>query len=135
LALILGGADDLEVIGQAGDGSEAIELVSREKPAVVLMDIRMPVIDGIEATSRLVQLPGRPRVIVLTTFGADDYVLRALTAGAQGFLLKDTAPADIVDAIRRVASGEPILSPAVTGTLIEQVTRSPREPERVQQAR
>jgi DNA-binding NarL/FixJ family response regulator len=89
---------------------------------VVLMDIRMPVMDGLEATEALAARDRAPKVIVLTTFDADDYVLRALAAGASGFLLKDTAPETIVDAIHRVAAGEPMLSPSVTETLIAQVT-------------
>jgi DNA-binding NarL/FixJ family response regulator len=138
LALILGGASDLEIVGQAENGRAALALVGERRPDIVLMDIRMPVMDGIEATGRLrARAPGSgaaPRVIVLTTFGADDHVVRALEAGAAGFLLKDTAPADIVDAVRRVAAGEPMLSPAVVATLIEHV-KSRREPGRSARAR
>lgn len=134
LGLILGGADDVEIVGQAGDGRAALALVADLQPDIVLMDIRMPVLDGIEATARLRARPSPPRVIVLTTFGADDHVVRALGAGASGFLLKDTPPADIVDAVRRVAVGEPMLSPAVLATLIERVTRQ-QEPGRAAQAR
>jgi DNA-binding NarL/FixJ family response regulator len=134
LALILGGADDIEVVGQAGDGGAGLTEVAEHRPDVVLMDIRMPGMDGIEATTRLLQRPNPPRVIVLTTFGADDHVIRALAAGAHGFLLKDTAPADIVEAVRTVIAGDPTLSPAVIETLIGQVTRR-REPERARLAR
>ncbi|MGH3412614.1 MAG: response regulator transcription factor [Marmoricola sp.] len=135
LSLILGGDSGIEVTGQAENGQAALTLIAEQHPDVVLMDIRMPVLDGIEATRRLLAEPDPPRVIVLTTFGADEHVLRALAAGAHGFLLKDTAPADIVDAVRRVAAGEPILSPAVTATLIEQVTSRSDSPERGRAAR
>jgi len=129
LALILGGAKSLEVVAQAANGREGLDAVDRLRPDVVLMDIRMPVMDGIEATTALSARPNPPKVIVLTTFDADDYVLRALGAGASGFLLKDTAPEGIVSAVHRVADGEPMLSPSVTTTLIEKVTAS-RSPER-----
>ena len=122
LAMILGGGAGIEVVGQAGDGLAGLEVVEHHRPDVVLIDIRMPLMDGIEATTALVARQDPPAVIVLTTFDADDYVLRALAAGASGFLLKDTAPADIVDAIHKVAAGEPMLSPSVTSTLIQQVT-------------
>ncbi|GAA1731999.1 response regulator transcription factor [Aeromicrobium alkaliterrae] len=121
LALILGGSDTISVVGQAGDGREALELVRAGGVDLVLMDIRMPVLDGIAATAQVLALPDPPKVIVLTTFDADDYVVRALAAGAHGFLLKDTAPADIVDAIARVVAGEPMLSPTITAQLIRQV--------------
>jgi len=134
LGLILGGAPDLEIVGQADDGRAALALVEEQRPDIVLMDIRMPVMDGIEATERLRSVPSPPRVIVLTTFGADDHVVRSLVAGAAGFLLKDTPPADIVDAVRRVAAGEPMLSPAVVATLIERVKKQ-QEPGRAARAR
>jgi DNA-binding NarL/FixJ family response regulator len=129
LGLILGGAPSLDVVAQAANGHEALAVCAEHRPDVVLMDIRMPVMDGIEATAALTARPDPPRVIVLTTFDADDYVLRALAAGASGFLLKDTAPEDIVEAVHKVAAGEPMLSPSVTSTLIQQVT-SRRPPER-----
>jgi len=122
LALILGGSTTLQVVAQAGNGKEGLAAIDEHLPDVVLMDIRMPVMDGLEATEALAARAEAPRVIVLTTFDADDYVLRALAAGASGFLLKDTAPELIVDAIHRVAAGEPMLSPSVTETLIAQVT-------------
>jgi DNA-binding NarL/FixJ family response regulator len=127
LGLILGGAGAIEVVAQAANGREAIAAVAEHHPDVVLMDIRMPVMDGIEATAAVMTQPDPPRVIVLTTFDADEYVLRALAAGASGFLLKDTAPEDIVAAVHKVVAGEPMLSPSVTTTLIQQVTtqRSP----------
>lgn len=122
LALILGGADDIAVVAEASDGREGIAVARDHQVDVVLMDIRMPHMDGLEATTALQDSPHAPQVIVLTTFDADDYVLRALGSGASGFLLKDTPPAQIVDAIRKVAAGEPMLSPSVTEQLIRQVT-------------
>ncbi|MCW2785812.1 MAG: LuxR family transcriptional regulator [Marmoricola sp.] len=122
LAMILGGSPTLAVVGQAADGLQGIAAVKEHRPDVVLIDIRMPVMDGIEATTALVALPDPPKVIVLTTFDADDYVMRALAAGASGFLLKDTAPEAIVEAVHRVAGGDPMLSPSVTTTLIHQLT-------------
>jgi DNA-binding NarL/FixJ family response regulator len=121
LAMILGGASDIEIVGEAGNGQEGIELVESSSPDVVLMDIRMPRMDGLEATARLTAGERPPAVIVLTTFDADEYIVRALREGATGFLLKDTAPAAIVDAVRKVADGEPMLSPSVTARLIRQV--------------
>jgi DNA-binding NarL/FixJ family response regulator len=115
---------DFEIVGEAQDGVEAIALAERRQADVVLMDIRMPGMDGLAATELLRAQDGAPEVIVLTTFEADDYVLRALRAGASGFLLKDTPPADIVRAVRTVAAGEPILSPAITRRLIGHVTDS-----------
>ncbi|MFF4987329.1 response regulator [Streptosporangium saharense] len=122
LSMILGGAPDLLVVGEGGDGSEVPELVARHRPDVVLMDIRMPRVDGLTATERLRATCAPPEVVVLTTFHADAQVLRALRAGAAGFLLKDTPPADLVTAIRKVGAGEPILSPAVTRQLIAHVS-------------
>ncbi len=122
LSLILGGSADVQVVAQASNGAEAVDLVRRSRPDVVLMDIRMPVLDGLEATRRIRALDHPPQVIVLTTFDVDDYVVQALAAGASGFLLKDTPPPQIVEAVRRVSDGEPMLSPTVTRMLIEQVT-------------
>jgi DNA-binding NarL/FixJ family response regulator len=119
LALMLGGADDVEIVGEAADGDEAGALVDRTRPDVVLMDIRMPGVDGLTATERLRGRADAPQVVVLTTFHADEQVLRALRAGAAGFVLKDTPPAEILDAVRRVAAGEPVLSPAVTRRLMQ----------------
>jgi DNA-binding NarL/FixJ family response regulator len=118
LAMILGGSPGLDVVGEAADGTEVAAAVDRYVPDVVLMDIRMPRLDGLAATELLRARPDPPEVIVLTTFHADEYVLRALRAGASGFLLKDTPPAEILRAVARVAAGEPILSPAVTRQLI-----------------
>jgi len=123
LALMLGGQPDLEVVGEAGDGRAGLAACARLEPDVVLMDIRMPVLGGLEATRDLHRRPDPPRVIVLTTFDADEHVVGALAAGADGFLLKDTPPARIVDAIRTVASGDPMLSPTATRALIERLRR------------
>lgn len=125
LSLILGGDPRITVVGQAADGQEALELVPRLAPDVVLMDIRMPRLDGIAATERLLAGPRPPRVLVLTTFDADEMVLRALQAGAAGFLLKDTPPAELIAAVRTVAAGQPSLSPSVTAQLISVVTETP----------
>lgn len=121
LTLMLGGQADLEVVGEAGDGREGLRLVEELRPAVVLMDIRMPRMSGLEATRALHEKPDPPHVIVLTTFDADDHVIGALAAGADGFLLKDTPPPLILEAIRAVVDGDPMLSPSVTRTLIERI--------------
>ena len=118
LAMILSSANDLEVVGEAGDGAQAVEAVRAHRPDVVLMDIRMPVLDGLAATEAVTALNPAPRVIVLTTFDLDDYVFRALRAGASGFLLKDTPPRDLVHAVQVVAAGDAMLSPTVTRRLI-----------------
>jgi DNA-binding NarL/FixJ family response regulator len=118
LRMILSSADDLEVVGEADDGVRAVAAVREHRPDVVLMDIRMPVLDGITATAALRRLAAPPQVIVLTTFQADEQVMSALRAGASGFLLKDTPPAEIVAAVRLVAAGEAMLSPSVTRTLL-----------------
>ncbi|GAA2710616.1 response regulator [Actinoplanes palleronii] len=127
LRMILSGADDVRVVGEASDGGEVPAAVAEHRPDVVLMDIRMPGIDGLAATETLRRRPGAPEVLVLTTFDADEYVLRALRAGAAGFLLKDTEPARIRDAVLRVASGEATLSPSVTRQLITHVTTAPAQ--------
>ena len=121
LRLMLGGQADLEVIGEAADGRAGVAAAREHRPDVVLMDIRMPVLNGLEATRALHAGEEPPRVIVLTTFDADEHVLGALAAGADGFVLKDTPPQEIVTAIRTVAAGDPMLSPSVTATLIRQV--------------
>lgn len=127
LVMMLGGAADLRVVAEAGDGAEVLPLTRLHHPDVVLMDIRMPVMDGLAATEALRARDGAPEVIVLTTFDADEHVLRALRAGAAGFLLKDTPPHEIVEAVRRVARGHPVLSPAVTRRLIARVAGSGRD--------
>ena len=121
IAMILGRASGVDVVGEAADGAEVLTAVERYAPDVVLMDIRMPRVDGLTATELLRTRPHAPEIIVLTTFDADEYVLRALRAGASGFLLKDTPPAEILRAVARVAAGEPILSPSVTRQLIAHV--------------
>ncbi|MEU0286468.1 response regulator [Streptomyces sp. NPDC052492] len=137
LSFMLGGAGDIEIVGEAADGGEVGTLVDRTRPDVVLMDIRMPSVDGLTATESLRTRDDAPQVVVLTTFHADDQVLRALRAGAAGFVLKDTPPAEIVAAVRRVAAGDPVLSPAVTRQLMAHAagaagdTRRARARERV----
>ncbi len=121
LALMLGGSPTLTIVGEASNGREAVDAVAAGDIDVVLMDIRMPVLDGMAATEAIMAMPDPPRIIILTTFDADEYVVRALAAGATGFLLKDTSPAEIVAAIGRVAAGEPMLSPTITAQLIRQV--------------
>jgi DNA-binding NarL/FixJ family response regulator len=121
LSLLLAGAEGIAVVGEAADGSDVAQAVAEHEPDVVLMDIRMPGMDGLAATELVRAQGDAPEVIVLTTFEVDDYVLRALRAGASGFLLKDTPPADIVRAVRTVAAGEPMLSPTITRRLIGHV--------------
>jgi len=118
LSMLLAGAEGIAVVGEAADGSDVAQAVAEHEPDVVLMDIRMPGMDGLAATELVRAQGDAPEVIVLTTFEVDDYVLRALRAGASGFLLKDTSPADIVRAVRAVAAGEPMLSPTITRRLI-----------------
>lgn len=122
--MILEAEDDLEVVGTADDGSAAVDLVRSQRPDVVLMDIRMPDVDGIEATRRLGEAGLDTRVLVLTTFDLDEYVFDAVRAGASGFLLKDTPPEDLVRAIRVVAAGDALLAPRVTRRLIEEFGRT-----------
>jgi DNA-binding NarL/FixJ family response regulator len=124
LAMLLAGAEGIKVVGEAVDGTEVADAVAEHEPDIVLMDIRMPGMDGLAATELLRAQSEAPEVIVLTTFEVDDYVVRALRAGASGFLLKDTPPADIVRAVRAVAAGDPMLSPAVTRRLIGHVRDS-----------
>ncbi|MFD3513691.1 response regulator [Streptomyces sp. NPDC058657] len=121
LTFMLGGAEDIDIVGEAADGAQALAAIEELRPDVVLMDIRMPVVDGLTATERVRAKPGAPEIVVLTTFHADEQVLRALRAGAAGFVLKDTPPAEIVTAVRRVAEGSPVLSPAVTRQLMTHV--------------
>src|SRR3954468_155158 len=119
LAMMLDGAEGIRVVGEAADGDEVPAAVDAHAPDVVLMDLRMPRINGIVATRRLRQRRNAPEVIVLTTFDSDDNVVRALRAGASGFLLKDSPPAQISAAIRRVAAGDPMLSPGITRRLMD----------------
>ena len=128
LRLILGGDPAITVVGEASDGQEGVALVESLRPDVVLMDIRMPRLDGLAATERALALQPDLVVVVLTTFDTDDMVLSALRLGARGFLLKDTPPADLVAAVRAAAAGQPMLSPSVTGQLIAAVAASgPRQ--------
>jgi DNA-binding NarL/FixJ family response regulator len=125
---------DLTVVGEASDGGHAVRLAVQERPDVVLMDIRMPGMDGLEATRRIVADPGCAdvRIVILTTFDLDEYVFEALRAGASGFLVKDTEPVDLLRGVRAVAAGEGLLSPSVTRRLIEEFalrSRSPQPPE------
>lgn len=121
LALLVDREPDMEVVGEAGDGDQAVALVRRVRPDVVLMDVRMPGTDGLDATRQLLADPGSEaiRVIMLTTFELDDYVLRALRAGASGFLLKGVEPAELLDAIRLIAAGDALLAPSVTRRLLD----------------
>ena len=128
LRLMMRAAPDIEVVGEAGDGAAAITHAADLRPDVILMDIRMPGTDGVTTTAQLTAAPDPPRVIVLTTFDADDLVHRAVGAGADGYLVKDTPPADIVSAIRSVAAGHGVLSPAVTRPLLELVQRAAAQP-------
>jgi DNA-binding NarL/FixJ family response regulator len=118
--MILADESDIEVVGEAKDGSQAIELAGHLEPDVVIMDIRMPIMDGVEATRRIVRdRGGRSRVLILTTFDADEYVVEALRAGASGFVLKDVPPDDFAEAIRTIASGDALLAPSVTRQLLD----------------
>ena len=117
--LILETRDDLDVVGEAQDGREAVELARKLRPDVILMDVRMPNVDGVEATRRLTALGSPARVLILTTFDLDEYVYEAIRAGASGFLLKDVQPAQLVDAVRVVAAGEALLAPTVTRRLLD----------------
>ncbi|MCT2586463.1 response regulator [Actinophytocola gossypii] len=116
--MVLGAQEDVEVVGEAGNGAEAVELAASLRPDVVLMDVRMPVLDGVEATLRITER-GLAKVLVMTTFDLDEYALSALRNGASGFLLKDTPSAHLVDALRSVASGDAVVSPSVTRRLLD----------------
>ena len=115
--MVLNAQEDIEVVGEAGDGLDAVQMADRLRPDVVLMDVRMPVMDGVEATKRITEA-GTAKVLVMTTFDMDEYALSALRNGASGFLLKDTPPNDLVSALRAVASGDAVVSPSVTKRLL-----------------
>jgi DNA-binding NarL/FixJ family response regulator len=123
--VLIDSAEDLECVGEAADGAEAVELANELDPDVVLMDIRMPEMDGLAATREIVTAEEGPRVLILTTFDIDEYVFEALRAGASGFLLKDTDPAELLQAVRVVASGDALLAPSVTRRLIEEFVTRP----------
>ena len=123
--LILDAQKDIEVVGEAADGHEALALARELDPDVVLMDVRMPDLDGIEATQRLLESNRSPRVLMLTTFDLSEYVYQAMKAGASGFLLKDVRPEQLAEAVRVVAAGEALLAPAITRRLIEEFVRRP----------
>jgi DNA-binding NarL/FixJ family response regulator len=127
---LLDAEDDIEVTGEAADGEEAIRLTRRDRPDIVLMDIRMPGVDGLEASKRILSDPayGGVRIVILTTFESDEYIFEALRLGASGFLVKDTEPADLIKAIRVVAGGESLLSPGVTSRLIAEFSNRAKEP-------
>jgi DNA-binding NarL/FixJ family response regulator len=117
--MVLEAREDMEVVGEAENGADAVELAARCRPDVILMDVRMPVMDGVEATRRLARTGTSARIVILTTFDSDEYVYEALRAGASGFLLKDVQPAQLVDAVRVVARGEALLAPTVTRRLLD----------------
>jgi DNA-binding NarL/FixJ family response regulator len=127
--MVLGAQADIDVVGEAGDGAQAIRLAEELRPDVVLMDVRMPVLDGVEATKRIVDA-ATARVLVMTTFDLDEYVYSALQGGASGFLLKDTAPDHLVSALRAVASGDAVVSPSVTRRLLDRFVGAGGNPPR-----
>jgi DNA-binding NarL/FixJ family response regulator len=124
--MLLGGEPDIEVVAEASTGHEAIAKAARFNPTLVLMDIRMPELDGLEATRRILATDNAPRVLILTTFALDEYIYEALNAGASGFVLKDDPPEQLLAAVRTVAAGEALLSPEITKRVIKQFTRLPR---------
>lgn len=126
--LILEGEDDLRIVGEASDGAEAVRLVREHNPDVVLMDVRMPVLDGIEATRAITHSGACSRIIILTTFDVDEYAFAGLQAGASAFLLKDAAPQDLINAVRVVASGDAVVAPRVTQRLLETYVRGAAKP-------
>jgi DNA-binding NarL/FixJ family response regulator len=126
--MLLAHEPDIEVVAEAGNGRDAVHQAARFDPTVVLMDIRMPELDGLEATRRILAADDRARVLILTTFDLDEYVFEALSAGASGFVLKDDPPEQLIAAIRTVAAGDALLSPAVTKRVIRQFARIPRRP-------
>jgi DNA-binding NarL/FixJ family response regulator len=135
LSMMLGGAESIEVVGEACDGSEVLGAIDRHRPDVILLDLRMPRVDGLEAMTLVRSQPSPPAILVLTTFDTDEHVLRALRQGASGFLVKDTPPAEIVRAIELVAGGESMLSPAVTRRLIDRLAADGGADDRCRRAR
>ncbi|NAZ82281.1 response regulator [Kineococcus sp. R8] len=130
LQMILSSADDLQVVGEAENGAQALEAVAAHRPDVVLMDVRMPVMDGLSAAKAITSRPAAPAVVMLTTFDLDEYVFQALQAGATGFLLKDTPPRELLAAVRVVAAGEAMLSPTVTRRLVGHFAADAANPRR-----
>lgn len=126
--LVLSHADGIEVVAEAANGEEAVALAAEHRPDVALVDIRMPVLDGLAATPRLVALDPAPQVVMLTTFGEDENVVRALRAGAAGFLLKDEGPQELISAVRAAATGDAVLSPGVTGAVIRRMLQGDTAP-------
>ena len=124
--MLLSGEEDIEVVAEARDGLEAVDKAARFEPTVVLMDIRMPELDGLHATRQILAADPTARILVLTTFGLDEYVFEALSAGASGFVLKDDPPEQLIAAVRTVAAGDALLSPAITKRVISQFTRTAR---------
>jgi DNA-binding NarL/FixJ family response regulator len=124
--MLLADEEEIEVVAEAGNGVEAVEKAARFRPSVILLDIRMPELDGLEATRRIIAEDPGARILILTTFDLDQYIYEALRAGASGFVLKDDPPEQLIEAIRTVAAGDALLSPAVTRRVIEQFTRIPR---------
>jgi DNA-binding NarL/FixJ family response regulator len=125
LRMIVDQAEDIEVVATGSDGVQAVRIAREVRPDVMLIDIRMPILDGIEATRQITAQPDAPRIVILTTFELDEYVFQALRAGASGFLLKRTEPENLVEAIRVVAAGEALLSPSVTRRLIDEFSKRP----------
>ncbi len=124
--MLLSGEQDMEVVAEASNGLEAVAKAARFDPTVILMDIRMPELDGLQATRRILATDNTARILILTTFGLDEYVYEALSAGASGFVLKDDPPEQLIEAVRTVAAGDALLSPAITKRVINQFTRIPR---------
>jgi DNA-binding NarL/FixJ family response regulator len=124
--MLLAGEEDIEVVAEASNGLEAVEKAARFDPSVVLMDIRMPELDGLQATQRILASANGPRILILTTFDLDEYVFEALRAGASGFVLKDDSPEQLIAAIRTVADGDALLSPAITRRVIQRFVHTPR---------
>jgi DNA-binding NarL/FixJ family response regulator len=125
--LLLGGEPDIDVVAEAGNGLEAVQKAARFQPTVVLMDIRMPDVDGLQATRQIIEADPAARILILTTFDLDEYIYEALEAGASGFVLKDDPPEQLIAAVRTVAAGEALLSPAVTRRVINRFSRAPRQ--------